>query len=122
MKCLKIILLLLVITAPVYTATAQFNNEIHVNGLSLYKEISDLMNELELNDQQKIVIGLLILKYSLEFDYKKFEDASNTKKYTMAKAKIKELDKELKDVLDKQQFKTYKKRRKAIVKEIRKSV
>ena len=80
------------------------------------------MNELELNNDQKLYIGMLILKYSLEFDFKEFEDASKVKQYSMAKSKIKELDKELKVILTKQQFKTYKRHKRELKKELKRSV
>ena len=103
--------------------SAQSGSKTHVNtDINIDKEISDLMNELELNNDQKLYIGMLILKYSLEFDFKEFEDASKVKQYSMAKSKIKELDKELKVILTKQQFKTYKRHKRELKKELKGSV
>lgn len=86
--------------------------------INIQTELSELMDELKLSNDQTIVIGMLILKYSLEFDYKEFENASDTKKYMMAKSQFKEIDKDLKDVLDKKQFKVYKKKKKEIRKKL----
>jgi len=117
------IVLALVLIAPINELLAQGPSEIHVDGTSnLDKEISSMLNDLELRTDQKLVIGLLMLKYAAEFDFSEFENSSKTKQYTMAKSKIKELDKDLKEVLDKQQYKTYKKHRKLIKKELLKSV
>ena len=116
-------LLALVLITPINELRAQNKSEIHVDGSSnLDKEISSMLNDLNLRTDQKLVIGLLMLKYAAEFDFSKFENSSKTKQYTIARSKIKELDKDLKEVLDKQQFKSYKKHRKIIKKELMKSV
>jgi len=102
---------------------AQADSEIHVNGSSnLDREFSSLMNDLELRTDQKLVLGILILKYAAEFNFSEFEDATKAKQYTMARSTIKDLDKDLKEVLDKQQYKVYKKHRKRIKKELLKTV
>ena len=88
--------------------------------INIQAELSQLMEELNLTDEQGVVIGLLILKYSLEFDFKEFENASDVKQYSMLKSQLKEVDKDLKEVLDKRQFKIYKKKKKEIRKKLRK--
>ena len=102
---------------------AQGTSQTHINSdINIDKEISELMNELDLSNDQKLYIGMLILKYSLEFDIKEFEEASKMKQYTLAKAKIKEMEKELKPILSKQQYKIYKKHKKELRKELKRSV
>ncbi len=122
-RLLVFTLLALVLITPINELRAQEKSEIHTDGSSnLDKEISSMLNDLDLRTDQKLVIGLLMLKYAAEFDFSEFENSSKTKQYTMAKSKIKELDRDLKEVLDKQQFKVYKKHRKLIKKELMKSV
>lgn len=117
----NLICFLLLLILPVSDGFAQSDSEIHIEGsTNLDNEISQLMNDLNLSNDQKIIVGLLVLKYGTSFDYKEFESASKARQYAMAKKTIKEIDKELKDVLDKKQYKIYKKRKKAIKKELMK--
>ena len=116
MKNLLSFLLFLCLSIPFVQAQP---NQLSINGnTGIDKEISSLMNELDLSADQKMVLGMLILKYSMEFDYKAFNDGSKTKQYSIIKKKIKQLDKDLKEVLNKDQFKIYKKRKKAIRKQL----
>ena len=107
----------------IHQAKAQLNlpSEIHLSGNSrIDQEISLLLNELELKDEQKIVIAILLLKYVAEFDQEEFEDATTLKQLSIAQQAIKKMDKDFKVILDKRQFKVYKKHKKAIKKEIKK--
>ena len=122
-RMLFIIFSVLILITPITELRAQNKSEIHIDGSSnLDKEISSMLNDLDLRNEQKLVIGILMLKYAAEFDFSEFENSSKAKQYTMAKSKIKEFDKDLKEVLDKQQYKVYKKHRKLIKKELMKSV
>lgn len=115
------IIFLLYLSVQVIESYPQNNNYLRSNQtINIDSEISSLMKELELSNDQTIVIGMLILKYSLDFDYKQYENASDVKKYAIVKSKLKELDKDLKDVLDKRQFKVYKKKKKTIKKKLMK--
>ena len=121
LKTISIFLLTICLSVQVFDSYAQPNNKKNANtDLNIDAELSELMNDLKLTDDQGVVIGLLILKYSLEYDYKEFQAASKAKQYTMVKAMIKELDKDLKDVLDKRQYKIYKKKKKEIKKKLMK--
>ncbi len=112
----------LLLMAPLTELRAQDLSELHLNSSSgLDQEISEMLNDLDLRNNQKLVIGILMLKYATEFNFSEFENSSKTKQYTMAKSKMKAFDKDLKEVLDKQQFKVYKKHRKKIKKELLKS-
>ncbi len=106
-----------------FTANAQFGNSIHVgNDSGLEKEFSELINDLELRNDQKLALGIIVLKYTASFDFNEFEDASKSKQYAMARSTIRDLDKDLKEILDKRQFKVYKKHKKKIKKELMNSV
>ena len=80
------------------------------------------MNDLDLRTDQKIALGIIVMKYATSFDYSKFEDSSKSKQYAMARSTIKDLDKDMKAILDKKQFKIYKKHKKKIKKELLNSV
>jgi hypothetical protein len=109
---------------PVNEASAQFGlpSEIHISGNNILdREITAMMNELDLKTEQQIVIGILLLKYGAEFDIDAFESASKLKQVTMAQSTLNKIEKDFKVILDKGQFKVYKKHRKVIKKELKKS-
>ena len=117
LKTLSIFLLTICLSVQSFDTSAQSNAGPNVN---IDAELSELMNDLKLTDDQGVIIGLLILKYSLEYDYNEYQTASKAKQYTMVKAMVKELDKDLKEVLDKKQYKIYKKKKKEIKKKLMK--
>lgn len=101
------------------TIQAQPQSTISIHsGSGFEKEIASLMNDLNLTGEQKLVIGIVMLKHASSFDYSSFENASKTKQYKLAKKAINSLDKDLKEILDKSQFKVYKKHKKQLRKEL----
>ena len=118
-KYISIIIFSLYLSVQVTGSYAQsFSGLLSNTNANIDSELSSLMKDLDLTNDQGIVLGMLILKYSLEFDYKEFENASDVKKYSMVKSKFKDIDKDLKDVLDKRQYKVYKKKKKEIRKKM----
>jgi len=103
------------------TSFSQQYTEVHISeDFSFDKELDDLLKNLDLSTEQKISIGIVILKHSLEFNYKKYDGTTEMKQYQMINAKINELDKDLKEILDKGQFRKYKKWKKKVKRELRK--
>lgn len=112
--------LALIIFLPILSS-AQTSAEVRVDSdFTIDKEISILMNELELKNDQKLAIAMLLLKYASEFDLTEFDDASKAKQYNIARKSIRQMDKDLKGILDKGQYKTYKKSKRKIKRDIRK--
>lgn len=104
--------------------SAQFGlpSEIHISGNNvLDREITAMMNELDLKTEQQIVIGILLLKYGAEFDVDEFEQASKLKQIAMAQSTLNKIEKDFKVILDKSQYKVYKKHKKVIKKELKKA-
>lgn len=96
-------------------------SQLRINGDSgLDKEIAVLMNDLDLSTDQKIMVGMLIMKQTLDFDYQKFNKASETGQYLILKKELRQMEGELKGILDKKQYKVYKKSKKALRKELKK--
>lgn len=113
-------ILVLVLLLQSFFLHSQPRSEIFINSNSgLEKTLSGLVNELELSDEQKLVIGMIILKHALNFNYSEFEKKSDAGKYVEIRALVKEIDAEMKEVLTKKQYKIYRKKKRALKKELK---
>lgn len=85
------------------------------------KQLNQLLIELDLTWDQKLSLGIITLKHSSQFDFVKFEKSGKFKQMRMVNKAIKKLEKEIKPILSKEQYTTYKKHKKQLRKSLLKS-
>lgn len=113
---------LLIFTAGFTNSIAAHSSSNITDKAALEKQLNLLIVELNLTWDQKLSLGIITLKHSSQFDFVKFEQAGKIKQYRMANTAIRKLEKEIKPILNKEQFKIYKKHKKHLRKGLMKSV
>lgn len=91
------------------------------NRVDLERQLNLLINDLNLTWDQKLSLGIITLNHSSQFDFTRFQNAGKMKQYCMFNVAIRKLEKDIKPILSKEQFKIYKKHKKKLRKSLVKS-